>query len=256
MISKEKQKLSALIITLNEEFHIKSLLEDLDFADEIIVVDSFSNDQTVAIITSFKNVKLIQNEFVNFTAQRNFAIDQAKNNWVLFMDADERLTPDLKSELIKTINSADPVSAYLVYRTFMFKNVKLHFSGWQTDKIFRLFDKNKCRYAEELFVHEKLNVKGAIGKMKNKLIHFSYSDYTNYKQKMRSYGILKAREKHQKGFKPNAFMLFFHPLYTFLYKFIVRLGFLDGAKGAIICYLNSYSIYARYKELKKITSKI
>jgi len=256
MISIEKQKLSALIITLNEEFHIKSLLEDLSFADEIIVVDSFSNDQTVEIVNSFKNVKLIQNEFVNFTAQRNFAIDQAKNNWVLFMDADERLTPDLKLEIIETINSENPLSAYLVYRTFMFKNVKLHFSGWQTDKIFRLFDKTKCRYAEELFVHEKLNVQGAIGKMKNKIIHFSYSDFQNYKNKMRSYGILKAREKHQKGLKPNTLMLYFHPLYTFLYKFIVRLGFLDGAKGAVICYLNSYSIYVRYKELKKITSRI
>jgi len=256
MISKEKQKLSVLIITLNEEFHIKSLLEDLHFANEIIVVDSFSNDQTIDIVNSFKNVKLIQNEFVNFTAQRNFAIDQAKNSWILFMDADERLTPNLKSEIIETINSTDPVSAYLVYRTFMFKNVKLHFSGWQTDKIFRLFNKNKCRYAKELFVHEKLNVEGEIGKLKNKIIHFSYSDYDNYKNKMRSYGIFKAREKHQKGFKYNALMLFFHPLYTFLYQFIIRLGFLDGTKGVIICYLNSYSIYARYKELKKITSKI
>ena len=96
----EKQKLSVLIITFNEELHIKSLLEDIDFADEIIVVDSFSTDNTVKIIESFENVKLIQNKFLNYTAQRNFTLDQAKNHWVLFIDADERLTPNLKSEII------------------------------------------------------------------------------------------------------------------------------------------------------------
>lgn len=256
MIVTDKQKISVLIITLNEEANIKSFLEDIDFADEIIVIDSYSTDQTLAIVQSFDKVKVIQNEFTNFTAQRNFALNQATHSWVLFMDADERLTPGLKLEIIETINSKNPQSAYLVYRTFIFKNVKLHFSGWQTDKIFRLFNKTKCRYAEELFVHEKLNVSGEIGKMKNKIIHFSYSDYNNYKNKMRSYGILKAKEKKIKGLKPTLLMTLVHPLYTFLYQYIIRLGILDGRKGIIICYLNSYSIYVRYKELKKITSKI
>lgn len=256
MIVTDKQKISVLIITLNEEANIKSFLEDIDFADEIIVIDSYSTDQTLAIAQSFDKVKVIQNEFTNFTAQRNFALNQATHSWVLFMDADERLTPGLKLEIIETINSKNPQSAYLVYRTFIFKNVKLHFSGWQTDKIFRLFNKTKCRYAEELFVHEKLNVSGEIGKMKNKIIHFSYSDYNNYKNKMRIYGILKAKEKKIKGIKPTLLMTLVHPLYTFLYQYIIRLGVLDGRKGIIICYLNSYSIYVRYKELKKITSKI
>ena len=100
-----EQKLSVLIITLNEERYIKSLLEDIDFADEIIVVDSYSTDKTVAIVKSFQNVKLIQNHFTNYTAQRNFALDQARNSWVLFIDADERLTSELKTEIISTINS-------------------------------------------------------------------------------------------------------------------------------------------------------
>lgn len=253
-MNNEKQKLSVLIITLNEEQHIKSLLEDIDFADEIIVVDSYSTDKTVSIVESFKNVKLIQNRFVDYTSQRNFALDKAKNSWVLFIDADERLTPELKSEITATINSENTASAYFIYRIFMFKNSRLNFSGWQTDKIFRLFDKSKCRYNEERTVHEKLIVNGEIATLKNKLIHFSYSSYKDYKSKMYNYGILKANEKFAKGIKPYFLLLLLHPLYTFLYQFIIRFGFLDGKKGVIICYLNAYSVYIRYKELRRIIS--
>ena len=254
MSTTDKQKLSVLIITFNEELHIKSLLEDIDFADEIIVVDSFSTDQTVKIVKSFAHVKLIQNKFLNFTAQRNFTLDQAKNHWILFIDADEKLTPDLKYEIISTINNPNPASAYLVYRTFIFKNKKLRFSGWQTDKIFRLFNKTNCRYTEDRLVHEKLIVNGSEATLKNKLIHFSYTNYKDYKRKMYNYGILKANEKLKKGQKSSALLMIFHPVYTFLYQFLVRLGFLDGVKGITICYLNAYSIFIRYKELKKITS--
>jgi len=253
-MNNEKQKLSVLIITLNEEQHIKSLLEDIDFADEIIVVDSFSTDKTVGIVESFQNVKLIQNPFIDYTSQRNFALDQAKNSWVLFIDADERLTPELKSEIITAINSENVASAYFIYRIFMFNNSRLNFSGWQTDKIFRLFNKSKCRYNEERTVHEKLIVNGPIFTLKNKIIHFSYSSYEDYKSKMYNYGILKANEKFAKAIKPYFLMQWFHPLYTFLYQFIIRFGFLDGGKGVTICYLNAYSVFIRYKELRRLTS--
>ncbi len=250
----EKQKLSVLIITFNEELHIKSLLEDIDFADEIIVVDSFSTDKTVEIIESFKNVRLIQNHFINYTLQRNFALDQAKNPWILFIDADERLTPNLKAEILSTINDEKPASAYLIYRTFMFKNLKLRFSGWQTDKIFRLFKKENCSYTEDRMVHEKLTVNGPVAILKNKIIHFSYTNYEDYKMKMYKYGILKANEKHNKKQSGSRFLMVFHPIYTFLYQFLIRLGFLDGIKGVTICYLNAYSIFIRHKELCRITS--
>lgn len=253
-MNSEKQKLSVLIITLNEEQHIKSLLDDIDFADEIIVVDSYSTDKTVSIVESFKNVKLIRHRFVDYTSQRNFALDQAKNSWILFIDADERLTPELKSEIVTAINSENVASAYFIYRIFMFKNSRLKFSGWQTDKIFRLFDKSKCRYNEERTVHEKLVVNGPIASLKHKIIHFSYSSYEDYKSKMYHYGILKANEKLAKGIKPSFLLQLLHPLYTFLYQFIIRFGFLDGRKGVIICYLNAYSVYIRYKELRRLTS--
>ena len=160
MDSNTSKKISVLIITLNEEVHMYELLSDLDFADEVIVVDSFSTDRTKSICESFKNVRFIQNKFENYTSQRNFALDQAKNNWILFIDADERLTPELKTEIIETVAVNQEVSAYLFYRKFYFKKKILRFSGWQTDRIFRLFKKDKCRYTHKRLVHEKLDVDG------------------------------------------------------------------------------------------------
>ena len=247
-----KLPLSALIITFNEEKHINDIMRDLDFTDEIIVVDSFSTDNTVALVNSFEKAKLIQNAFVDYTSQRNFAIENAKNPWILFLDADERFTDELKNEVIETIQQKDASSAYLFYRTFMFEDKKLNFSGWQTDKIFRLFQKDKARYTTERLVHEKLTVNGRIGKLKNKLIHFSYTDYQTYKGKMESYGRFKAKEEFAKGVNPNFYHFYLHPAYKFAYQYLIRLGFLDGKKGITICYLNALSVAVRYRELKKM----
>ena len=231
---------------------MKPLLADLQFADEVVIVDSYSSDDTQEVVKEFSNVKFIQHKFENYTQQRNFAISQAKNNWILFLDADERLTASLKEEIIETIKTNQTYVAFLFLRTFMFKSEKLRFSGWQTDKIFRLFHKDYAQYTTERLVHEKLDVKGKIGTFRNPLIHFSYADYESYKAKMLSYGKLKAQEKFAKNMKPSIIKAVFHPLYSFLYSYTIRLGFLDGEKGITICYLNALSVYERYKELKKL----
>lgn len=252
MISSEKQLLTALIITHNEEQNIQSVLENLSFANEIIVVDSFSTDRTFEIASSFGNVKAVQHVFENFASQRNFAISLASNSWILFIDADERVTPNLKSEIEEVINQENNISAYYMYRTFMFKNKRLRFSGWQTDKIIRLFKKENSYYNHEKIVHEKLIINGEAGKLKNKLIHFSYSTFDDYKQKMIFYGKLKAQEELAKNTKPHFFHFYIRPAYQFLNQFIIRLGFLDGKKGLTICYLNALSVAVRFQELKKI----
>ena len=244
--------ISVLIITLNEENQIKPLLVDLDFADEIIVVDSFSTDKTEAICKSFEKVTFIQNKFKNYSSQRNFAILHAKNDWILFLDADERLTPALKNEIIATIKTNETFSAFLFYRTFMFEGKVLHFSGNQNDKIFRLFNKNQAEYNTDRLVHEKLKVNGKIGVLKNKLIHYSYANFQAYKSKTIRYGEFKAQEKFLKKQKPSVLLHFLHPAYNFLFNYIIRLGFLDGKKGLIICYLNANSIHIRYQELEQL----
>jgi glycosyltransferase involved in cell wall biosynthesis len=252
MTNNNSKKLSVLIITLNEEENLKKLLPNLDFADEIIIIDSFSNDQTEMVSKSFPKVTFLQHAFENFSIQRNFAISQAKNDWVLFLDADEILTPQLKQEIIDTLQNNIVYSAYFFERIFMFENIILKYSGNQTDKIFRLFNKKFAKYDENRLVHEKLIVDGKIGFLKNKLIHYSYSSYQDYKEKIIFYGKFKAQEKFLKKLKPSLIIQLLHPSYNFLYNYFIRLGFLDGKKGIIICYLNAYSIVIRYRELKKL----
>ena len=239
--------LSALIITYNEEHNIASVIENLDIADEIIVVDSFSTDETTKIAATYNKVTVVQHPFENYATQRNYAISLAKNSWILFLDADERLTPELKEEIVETIQLKEAYSAYYFYRTFMFKNTKIRFSGSQSDKIFRLFKKENAHYNLDKIVHEKLIVTGKTGKLKNKLIHYSYRNYSDYKQKMIFYGKLKAKEEFKKGIKPTFFHFYIRPLYQFIYQYIIRLGIFDGKKGIIICFLNAYSVYILFQ---------
>ena len=251
-----KNKISALLITLNEEENMVEVLANLKFADEIIVVDSFSTDNTSKIARETEGVTFIQKEFKNYTDQKNFALNQATNDWVVFIDADEYMPQALIAEVLTTIDSPQNKNvAYFFRRTFMFKNRELHFSGWQTDKNYRLFRKSKVKFNQERIVHETLVVDGNSGTLKNKLLHYSYKDYEDYKSKMVKYGQMKAIESFEKGKKTKWYHFTFRPLYKFLNHYFLRLGILDGKKGIIICYLNALGVYSRYKELKRLNSQ-
>lgn len=246
-------KISAILITYNEDIHINAVLENVRFADEIIVVDSYSTDGTIEKIKERPNVKLIQRPFVNYTDQKSYALDQATNDWVLFLDADERVPDRLRNEILGTVNSSEPTAdAYYFYRIFMFKNKVLRFSGWQRDKNYRLFKKSKVHFTQDRIVHETLVVNGQSGILKNKLIHYSYKNYEDYKGKMVKYGQMKAVEEFKKDYSPNLYHFAFRPFYKFFNHYILRFGVLDGKKGLIICYLNALGVYSRYKELKRL----
>ncbi|KPM31616.1 Glycosyl transferase, family 2 protein [Croceitalea dokdonensis DOKDO 023] len=249
---KNPTKISALLITFNERHNIDAVLENLGFADEIIVVDSFSTDGTIERIKTRPKVTLIQRPFLNYTDQKSYALAQATHDWVLFLDADERLTPQLKKEVLEVVASdAGPV-AYFFLRTFMFKNKVLRFSGWQSDKNYRLFRKSKVQFVQHRIVHETLQVNGTSATLKNRLLHYSYTDYEEYKGKMLKYGKMKAQEEHAKGKKARFFHFIFRPMYKFINHFVIRLGFLDGKRGAIISYLNALGVLARYREMKRL----
>ena len=173
----------------------------------------------------------------------------------LVFDADAVLTAALKQEIIETLRNNQTYAAFFFERIFMFENSVLKYSGNQTDKIFRLFNKKFAKYDENRLVHEKLIVDGKIGSLKNKLIHHSYSSYNDYREKIIFYGQFKAQEKFVKRANPNLLIQFLHPCYNFLYNYFIRLGLLDGKKGVIICYLNAYSIVVRYKELKRLSKQ-
>lgn len=248
-------KISALLITYNESHNIREFLAHLHFVDEIIVVDSFSTDGTLEIIKEFPKVTLIEREFKNYTDQKSFALSQANNEWVLFLDADERLTPNLKNEIVETVTLNDSTAAYYFYRKFMFKDKALHFSGSQNDKNYRLFRKSKVQFNSDRIVHETLLVNGQSKVLKNPLIHYCYRNYEEYKGKMIKYGQMKAVDELKKNYRPNFYHFIIKPAYKFIYNFIIRLGFLDGKKGVIISYLSALGVSERYKELKKLQNE-
>jgi len=246
-------KLTALVITFNEVNNIDGLIESVQFADHIIIIDSFSTDGTVEKINQYPQVKLIQKEFNNFSDQRNFALNFVETEWVLFIDADERVTTSLKKEILDKINSkTNDIVAYEIYRKFYFKKQLVRFSGWQTDKVFRLYKKTHVSYKKDLLVHELLDVTGKTSILKHKLLHYSFDSYIEYKTKMEQYARLRAKELYLKKLKPNAFHFIIKPFYRFINHYLIRLGFLDGKKGIILSYLNSYYVFRRYVELKKL----
>ena len=247
--------ISALVITYNEIGYIEKCLESISFADEIIVVDSYSTDGTYEYLLSKENVRVIQHPFKNFTAQKSYALEQATHDWILFVDADEVVPSELRTEIQKTIAGPQPHDAYWFYRQFMFETRPLRFSGWQTDKNHRLFRKSKVKFTDRKLVHETLEVNGTSGKMKSRLMHYCYKDYEDYKGKMLHYGRLKAREAFYKEKQFNYFSLYFRPAWKFFNNFVLRLGFLDGKRGVTICYLNALSVYERYRELKRLEKK-
>jgi len=243
--------ISGLIITFNEEKNIQEVLECFDFCDEIIVVDSFSTDKTVEIASKNPKVKIIQNTFEDFTKQRNLALDSAKNDWVIFLDGDERITPDLRTEIINEMNLPEKKDAYYFYRKFYFAGKPIHYSGTQTDKNFRLLRKSKCRYIAEKKVHETLKVNGTVGEFRSKLLHYSVSDYESYRNKMIHYGFLKGQELFSKGKKFNSLTQFTKATFKFFKTYFLRLGFLDGKEGFQLSVLQTLSVFETYESLKK-----
>ena len=242
-------KLSALLITYNEIDTIERCVNSILFADEIIAVDSFSTDGTWEYLSSHPKVKALQHPFKNYTEQKQYTLNQASYDWIYFLDADEVVTKNLQEEIVQVLNKKDKCCAYYNYRTFMFKNKRLLFSGWQTDKAYRLFNKQNCRFIDNRIVHETLEVNGEICFLKNKLIHYCYKSYSDYKSKMIKYGQMRAIEEYNKGKKWNILHQYLRTFWKFVNHYIIRLGILDGKKGIIICYLNALGVWERYKKL-------
>lgn len=244
-------KISALLITYNEERNIQAFLDEAWYADEIIIVDSESMDRTAEIAKKHPKVKFIIRKFDNFTDQKNFAIDQAKNEWVTFFDADERVPKALIYEMIDEVKK-DEADAFFVYRRFYFMNKYIKHSGWQNDKVIRLFKKSKNRYGEGKLVHELIDSKGVVKFLNNRLDHYSYFSIEEYDRKLTQYSMLRAKELFIKKLKPNFFHFRIKPWYRFMHHYVIRLGMFDGSEGYIISKLHAYSVFKRYLFLSKM----
>jgi len=247
-------KITAIIPTLNEQIHIADAIDSVDFADEIIVIDSFSTDRTIEIARN-KNVRILQRKFDDFSSQKNFAIEQASYDWIYVLDADERVTLPLRKEILERVKNPENFVGFFVYRTFYFIGRKLNYSGWQRDKVIRLFRKDKCKYDGKL-VHETISAEGEVGYFKNKLEHYSYQSFDHYMSKLNHYAFLKATALFKKGKKVTLFHILIKPPYRFISHYILRLGFLDGFPGFIISVTQAYGVLTRYIKLWLIKRKL
>ena len=239
-------KITAIIPTLNEEIHIEAAIKSVDFADEIIVIDSYSTDNTV-LLAEKHNVKIIKREFDDFSSQKNFAISKAKHAWIYVLDADERVTPEVRKEILDAVENPKDYVGFYVGRSYYFAGKKIKYSGWQTDKVARLFLKENCEYRG--VVHETIFTEKKLGFFKNKIDHFGYRSYNHYINKIHHYSSLKAKELHKAGKKVNAYHFIIKPTYRFFMHYFVRLGFLDGYAGFILCKALAYSVYVRFVKL-------
>lgn len=250
---KSSNKISAIIPTLNEELHIKEAIESVSFADEILVIDSFSSDKTVEIAKSL-NARVIQREFDDFSSQKNYAISKATYDWVYILDADERVTSNLRKEILDRVSDVEDYVGFYVYRSFYFLGKKLRYSGWQHDRVVRLFRKDACKYDGKL-VHEKIITEGKLGYLNNRLEHYSYRDYDHYVAKLNQYAALKAKSLYEKGKKVTLYHVLIKPPVRFVIHYFIKLGFLDGFQGFVISILLSYGVLTRYIKLWLLKKK-
>ncbi len=244
------QKISAIIPTFNEEIHIEEAIKTVSFADEIIVIDSYSSDKTVELIKKH-DVRLIQRKFDDFSSQKNFAIEKAKHDWIYILDADERVSEELQREILETLKNPNDFAGFNIFRTFYYLDKKVRFSGWKNDKVIRLFKKSKCKYNGKL-VHERIEFEGKIGVLKNKIKHFSYRDKEHYTNKLDQYAKLQSDSLFLKNKKPYIYLLLLKPPARFITQYFWKLGILDGKSGFLLSMMHSKGVYKRYAYLKDL----
>lgn len=250
-----KHLVTAIIPTYNEQEHIQEAIESVRWADEILVVDSFSTDQTVAI-AKLLGAQVWQHEYENSAAQKNRAIPKASHPWVFILDADERVSPQLKNEIQNLIQS-DTLShdAYWIPRQNDFMGKRIRYSGWQNDRVIRLFRRDLCRYQTKR-VHAEVVCKGSVGELTNPLLHNTYKGIDHYISKLNRYAAWQAEDWHNKGKKTGLIQWICKPGFRFFKHYFIKKGFLDGIPGFVISVLQAYAVWMRYVKLWLIQNNV
>lgn len=230
-------KITAIVTTYNEDENIAKCLSSINWADEILVVDSFSTDNTVAICEKF-GAKVFHREYKYGADQKNWAIPQAKHSWIVLLDADEVFEPEIEHELKRVLKSGATYSAYWVRRKNFFLEKKVRFCGWQNDRVIRFFKRDLHRYIDKM-VHEEIEQNQKIGKLKSKIHHYTAKNFQDYCNRIDRYAGYAAQEYIKSNKRINWFHLYVKPAYKFFYSYIIRGGFLDGKTGWIICKLRA-----------------
>jgi glycosyltransferase involved in cell wall biosynthesis len=239
-------KVTAIIPTFNEEIHIKEAIESVLWADEIIVVDSFSTDKTQEIVKSFPQVKLLVHEYQNSAAQKNWTIPQAQYDWIFLLDADERPSKELIIEIQNLLKQEQIAEdAFWIKRSNTFMGRKL-VATWRGDGVVRLFRKS-CRYQEKN-VHAEIIIQGTVGRLKAELEHDTYTGkgLEFHLKKGDRYSTWSAHDYKERVGKITMYHLALRPLAAFIKHYFLKAGFLDGRQGFVIAVLTAWNIFCRF----------
>jgi len=237
--------ITGTIITYNEEGRIAEAIASLSCCDEVLVVDSGSTDRTRAIARSL-SARVIEREWSGYSSQKNFAAGQAQNDWILSVDADERLSVELADDIMrwKRSNDAPAHIAWSMPRRVFYLGRWINHSGWYPDRKIRLYDRRYCHWEGD-FVHEWVRVNGEIGRFRGDLLHFPYRDWADHEKRIDRYTELAAQAARSKGRRGNPLKLLLGPPVTFIKSFILRAGFLDGWRGLAIAYMGARYVFQK-----------
>ncbi|MEH1740142.1 glycosyltransferase family 2 protein [Fusobacterium varium] len=244
-------KLSAAIMTFNEERNLERTLKALaDICDEIVIVDSGSTDKTKEIAEKYE-ARFIYQPWLGYGKQRNAAIDNCSGKWILAVDADEELSPELKQKITEIINGNEDKKVYEINRLSVCFGKKIKHGGWGTSYAVRLFLKTAGRFNDNT-VHESFVTQEKIFKIKENIYHHSYLTLEDYFSKFNRYTTEGALEYYKKGKKASIGQVVFNPMYKFIRMYIIRLGFLDGIEGFLLASTSSMYSMVKYFKLREI----
>lgn len=244
--------ISAVLIVADEEKKIERCLSSLIWADEIIVVDGGSKDRTLELAKRYTN-KIYHRTLDNFANQKNYGVDLATGDWILSIDADERVSPQLRDSLCEASGRSTPFDGFHVKRTNLIFDKELRFGGQHREKILRFFRKGKGKFEQP--IHERVVVQGKVGELAGKLFHDCTGTVENYMRKLNLYTDFEARWMAEKGVKPNGAQLWLFPPSRFIYNYFFRLGFLDGYEGFLYQSLSSAYYFLKYAKLRELKSR-
>ncbi len=247
------QKLTAIVPVYNEELNLDDCLARLNWVDEILVVDSFSRDRTLEIARRYTD-RILQHEYINSAAQKNWAIPQARHDWVLIVDADERVTDALRDEIRAVLERGPDAAGYRIRRQNFFWGQPIYYCGWQNDWVLRLFNRRHGRYQEKE-VHADVQIDGAVGRMRAVLLHYTYRDFKQYFEKFGRYTDWGALELAKHGVRARGYHLVLHPAFRFVRMYLFERGFLDGLHGLVLCVLAAFSVFTKYAKLWELNQK-
>jgi glycosyltransferase involved in cell wall biosynthesis len=253
-MTKARPKISVTVRTFNEEQNLRDCLESVSWADEIVVIDSNSTDKTVAIAREFTD-RVITQAWLGHIGQSQFATDQAVNLWVLHLDADERVSPALRDEILALDLDNSPYDAYEMPRRHFFMRQWIGHSAWYPDHKIRLFRKDRCKWGGYA-PHDEVKVFGRKQKLKNDLLHYIYRDVAHFSETKNMYSSLTAEDHFRNNRKARIVDFTLRPLYAFLYRYLFRLGFMDGIAGFTISVMESHTVFLKYIKLYEIRNKL